>query len=148
MNDIHIAAYNTSFFLTFLKAIHPTELNPKADHWYCIYQLRKQQQYYQGYFSSNYWTFNSGKILILEEYSSNILEETKILIDQDVKRHLRIFDLENQTTSRFSKISGGIFSIQKLENDTLIFSKVYYDRSIKYEVNINNLDYISIQPLL
>ncbi|HTN46117.1 MAG TPA: hypothetical protein VL098_07175 [Flavipsychrobacter sp.] len=126
--------------LEFQEAIHPTSVHLKADHWSFVYKLYRDRVLFDfGLFNSNYFVCEERKVLIIEEYNLSILDKENIKVDEDVIKNLRLFDFRTNRTGRFSKLTGSSFLLQKIINDTFVFSKQYSDRTSEFEIDLASI---------
>ena len=127
--------------LKYVESIHPSKVHPRADHWKNIFKLyRDENPIDNGLFTDHYYLSSKRKTLILEEYGLSIDDMKRIQFDEDIILNLRLFDFNNQRTGRFSKITGGGFSIKDIKENKVIFQKVYYDKTIEYETTLGDID--------
>lgn len=148
---IHIPHYINNeevLRLELLDAIHPILVNVKADHWHFIYKIYHINTLYDyGLFSNNYLICKKRRVLIIEEYNNSVLNKNQIKTDEDVIKNLRIFDLINNKTGKFSKLSSGSFLLYKIDGDTLYYSKRYPDKTSEFEVNLTEIELAKIGVL-
>jgi len=93
-----------------------------------------------GIYSDNYFVCEKRQILIIEEYSKSIFSKEKIKVDKDIIKNLRLFDFRNNKTGGFSKLTGGSFLMQELNESRFVFSKMYPDKIIEFDIDISNID--------
>ncbi len=149
MESIHLYSnHETILRLEFLDAVHPTEVHQRAEHWNFIYQIDRDQILFDsGLFSNNYFIAEQQNLLIIEEYDTSILDKESIQHDEDVIKHLRIFDFKNRKTGKFSKLTGHSFLLQRLEGSRFIFSKQYADRTTEFEIDLASIAMVDFEKL-
>ncbi|ESU19454.1 hypothetical protein FEDK69T_31700 [Flavobacterium enshiense DK69] len=133
--------------LKLFKAIHPTEVHPKADHWKFIFQLYSSngEKIHNGYFTNNFLAIEKEEVLLIEQYDESILNEESIKTDEDVITKLRVFNFEKNITGNFSKLIGGGFLIKSFSTEKIIYSKVYYDKTAEFEISLGNIEFEKIK---
>jgi hypothetical protein len=131
--------------LRFIDAVSPSLVPIKADRLYPVYKLYRDDLLVDvGLFSIYYFQVPERQMLIIAEYEHRFLVKGNIKYDSDVILNLRLFNFETMQSGRFSKVSGGGFKVKGLEGSNLIFSKLYPDKSVEFEIGLEHIPMFSI----
>lgn len=149
MDNHHICVNDdTVLRLEFLEAIHPALVHLRADHWKFIYQLFHNQALFdRGLFNDIFFVCEQRQVLIIEEYDKSILDNEQIEVDEDVIRNLRLFDFRRNKTGKFSKLTGDSFLLHRFAGNNFIFSKQYTERTVTFEIDVNNIGLVDFGVL-
>ena len=149
MEDILLnIGQETRLRLKFFEAVHPTLVPIKADDWRFIYRLYNGDRLFDsGLFTSDFLINEERQLLFLQEYSTFLLDRERIKTDDDVVFNLRLFDLKNGNTGKFSTLTGGYFKLQALVGNNLIFKKQYQGVTKEFEVDIEAITLVETPKL-
>ncbi|MDO4878482.1 MAG: hypothetical protein Q3966_04195 [Neisseria sp.] len=130
---LYIDAENI-LFLHLEDYVSPCMLPSKADIWYPLYRLFKDgRPADEGVFDNRPFIDEGRRILILQQYRSNILQPALFRYPEDAHAFLRLFDFANKESGCFSAISGGSFRVLGLDDEKIVYAKQYAGRTEEYE---------------
>lgn len=144
MENILVHRDEISLKLTFDDAFYPSELHPKADHWYPKYKLSLLDKSFEfkGWFTGQFWYLNDDDLIVFEEYVNQTFDSESIKHDRDIELRLFLIDFKRSAVTKFSRLRNGRFDVLRLtEDDRIIYLKKQHDKTGEFEINLNSLEF-------